>query len=217
MDKKQKPLRTPVKEITIPLKKKKWVTEVRQVVMGVDPGHRFTGVVILERATPLSPVQALKVEIIKTEKLKKKLRKHFRTTTDDQRRWKEIWSALCLIYGAYNPHALGVEAYVLNMSQKGSSAGAKTLGVYTGVLWWGWTRNMYSTGYLPQDVKRRFCGNQSATKLEVQTAICQQVIGLEEMANIFPEKQHEHIFDAAGQGVLVLEEIEETRKMLGLI
>ena len=210
----QKPLRTPVR--LLPLKKKPWAMETKQVVLGVDPGFAETGVVILERERPGSPIQAVLARHIKTEKMKRKLRVNFRVTTDDQRRWKEIWGALDAIRGMYEPYALGVEAYVLNPRQKGSIFGIKTLGVYTGVLWWGWSRNMYAAGFLPQDLKRRFCGKQSASKKEVEDSILQQVIGLAELLGEIPETLHEHIFDAAGHAVLVLEETDEMRKMLGL-
>lgn len=138
-------------------------------------------------------------------------------TVDDQRRWKEIWGTLDIIRGEYDPYALGVEAYTLNPGQKGSISGIKTLGVYTGVLWWAWTRNMYAAGTLPQDLKRRFCGRQSATKKEVEKSILLQIEGLKDLLEEVPEKLHEHVIDGAGHGVLVLEECDEMKTMLGLL
>ena len=153
------------------LKKKKWATETAQTVMGVDPGFVDTGVAVLSRESLESPIRADAVYHVKTEKLKKKLRQNFRVTTDDQRRWKEIWSALDSIRGNHDPYALGVEAYILNPNQRGSISGIKTMGVYTGVLWWGWTRNLYAAGFIPQDLKRRFCGKLSASKKDVEKAV----------------------------------------------
>lgn len=209
------PERCPVKESQA--YKKKWATEVKQRVMGVDPGLAATGVVILERESPGTPIRAVAVRMVKTKIAPKKGRSKLRITSDDQRRYKEIRTGLDLIWSEFDPYAVGVEVYTFNPRQKGSIQGIKTMGVYVGTLFWAYSRNLFAAGFMPSDLKRRFCGKQSASKKDVERAMYKQVIGLEEMISAMPKGDQEHLADAAGHAVLVLEETDEVRKMLGLV
>lgn len=215
MPEQNQPERYPVKELQ--LRKKKWATELKQRVMGVDPGLAATGVVILERESPGTPIRAVAVRTVKTKIAEKKGRSKLRITSDDQRRYKEIHTGLDLIRNEFDPYAVGVEVYTFNPKQKGSIQGIKTMGVYVGTLFWAHSRNLFAAGFMPNDLKKRFCGKQSASKKDVEKSMYKQVIGLEELISGMPKSEQEHLADAAGHAVLVLEETDEMRKMLGLV
>lgn len=144
-------------------------------------------------------------------------------SADDLRRYTEAWSGMENIYKQYVPHALGVEVYQPGFLKKstgqriGGSAGAvKSMAVYGGLIFWALTHGMFVAPFLPADLKKRFCGKQSASKLEVISEMCQLVVGLEELLALIPKSKREHCADAAGHAYLVLEEIDRVRVMLGL-
>jgi len=204
-------VRTPV------LKKKKWAESKGQIALGVDPGLMHTGVAIVARETSSAPLRVLHGSVITTKPLPKKHRRQFRKTNDRQRRHKDIWNQLCALTGQFEISAVGVEAYIVNPGQRGSIQGVQALGIYCGVLWWAWERQLYVAGFLPADLKKRFCGKQSASKEEVAKAIQHGVVGLPGiLSGLKNEKLEEHVADAVGHAVLVLDEIDATKTMLGL-
>ena len=152
--------------------------------------------------------------MVKTVKPKKKDRTNLRVTNDDSRRYKEFWAVLHSLGSKYQPYAVGVEAY--RMMPGGSAAAAKTMGVYVGIQFWGWTRGMYVAPFLPNDLKKRFCGKQSASKFAVEQAICQEIYGLAELLSSIAKGQREHVADASGHAVLMLEDVDRLRQMLGV-
>jgi Holliday junction resolvasome RuvABC endonuclease subunit len=157
------------------------------------------------------------VRVAKTAKAAKKNRSNLRVTSDDTRRYRELCSQLQLFRNEYNPYAVGVEVYTLNSRQPGSAGAVKVLGAYTGVIFWAETLGLYVSTFLPNDLKKRFCGVVSASKTAVEKSLYKQVIGLEKLVQDQPKTLREHIADAAGHAVLVLEETDEMRKMLGLL
>lgn len=205
--------------------KKRWVTEERLVVAGADPGFASSGVVILERLAPDMMPTAMAAQVIRTEKAKKKVRGSLRVADDDARRYREIWAGLDGLYDEFQPHALGVEVFqpgFKSKSKKGGQAGGtagavKSMAVYGGTIFWALSRGMFMAPFLPADVKRRFCGKLSASKQDVISEMCQLVANLEEVLAGVIKSQREHVADAAGHAFLVLEEIDKTKKMLGLV
>lgn len=205
----------------IKLVKRRWATEARQVILGVDPGFASTGMVILEREMPGAPIKALWVETIKTKPTPKEIKnaQGIRATNDDQRRYREVVKGLSRIHAQFEPYIMGVEAYVLNPFQKkgvGLNIGGKTMAVYGSVLGWGETVGLFVAAYLPADLKMRFCANKSASKTQVRRALYKQVVGLQELIEAKAKGEHEHLGDAAGHAVLALEETDQMRQMLGL-
>jgi len=204
--------------------KKRWATQERLVVAGADPGFASSGVVILERLSPGTSPMAKLAQVIRTEKSKKKVRGSLRVADDDLRRYREIWAGADQLYAEHQPHALGVEVFQPGFRNKktgkdnrGGTAGAvKSMAVYGGFIFWALSRGMFVAPFLPADVKRRFCGNLSASKQDVISEMCQVVAGLEEVLAGVVKSQREHVADAAGHAFLVLEEIDRTREMLGL-
>ena len=207
------------------VQKKAWATETHLVVMGADPGFALSGGVILEREMPGVPPRALLARVVETKKADKKIRSTWRVTNDDLRRYTETWAGVENIYMDYKPHALGVEGYRPGFKPKdekkskkhrGGGAATKTLAVYGGLIFWALTHRMFVAPFLPDDLKRRFCGRKSASKEEMIKAMCGLVVGLEEMLDAVVKTKREHLADAAGHAFLVLEEIDEMRLMLGL-
>jgi len=190
------------------------------VVMGVDPGFASTGVVVLRQGA--GGVDCIFSGVVATKKAEKKSRGGLRVTNDDLRRYTEIFERMDNIFDRYNPTALGVEAYMPGFRGKndqgfrGGGAATKTLGVYGGLIFWGLARGMYVSPSLPLDLKRRFCGKQSASKIEVEKAMCILVQDLREQLDRILKTKREHVADAAGHAYLVLEEIAKVKLMVGL-
>lgn len=218
------PKRTPVKREPVTLQKKAWATEESLTVMGADPGFASSGVVILTRPSPGMYPEAKLAQVIQTKKADKKLRNTMRVSADDVRRYTETWSGMEAIYNEHGPHALGVEVFQPGFRKKGGkgqqiggSAGAvKSMAVYGGLIFWALTHGMFVAPFLPSDLKKRFCGRQSASKQDVISEMCQLVVGLEDLLASIPKSKREHVADGAGHAYLVLEEIDRMRVMLGL-
>ena len=200
--------------VRIPIKTKRWVNPDKHVVMGVDPGFGTLGVVVLEKASPEIQPKVLVAKIIETKKADKKLRTNLRVTTDDQRRYKEVWGALCDLYDEYKPYAVGLEAYRVFEGRGGNAW--KTAVVFGGIIFWAHTLKLYVAPFLPTDLKKFFCNKTSASKKEVEEKLCFLVQGLKEALEDIPKTKREHVADAAGHAYLILEEVEQHRKMLGI-
>lgn len=217
-------VRTPVVE---DLKSRK-LANLRQGqnVLGVDPGLASTGASVINRAEPGAPYIALGVELISTKRSDRLSREKVRVTTDDQRRFKEILDRLAVLASELNPYAVGIECYVVNLFKKRigkampqpavNVQSIKTYGVYTSVLGWAHGAGMVAEGFLPTDLKRRFCGKTKASKDDVAQALYAQVAGLEEMVLRYKKDVREHLTDAAGHAILMFEYSDEIRKMIGV-
>jgi len=151
---------------------------------------------------------------METKPGKKKGSNTLRVTIDDQRRYKEIYTTIDLLCRDFAPFAVGVEAYLIG--QQAASSAWKTAVVYGGVLYYAYSQNMFVAPFLPLDLKRRFVGRQSASKLDVAEGLYPLVDGLENMISVLPKTKREHAVDAAGHAFLVFEEIDKTRELLGI-
>lgn len=201
--------------VRTPIERKLWARpDTGKVVMGVDPGFGTGGIVLLEKFHPDFQPKVLHGEIIETSKAAKKERTNLRVTTDDQRRYREIWAKLSEISGTYHPYAVGLEAYRVFEGRGGNAW--KTAVVYGGIIFWAHTANLYVTPFLPTDLKKRFCGKLSASKEEVEETLCKLIQGLRELLDSNPKGKREHLADAAGHAYLVMEEVAQHRKLLGL-
>lgn len=208
------------------VQRKAWVTATRLVVMGADPGFALSGAIILERERPGVPPRALLARVVETKKADQKIRSKLRVTNDDLRRYTETWAGVENIYMDHKPHALGVEGYRPGFKPKdekkskkhrGGGAATKTLAVYGGLIFWALTHRMFVAPFLPDDLKRRFCGRKSASKADMVHEMCKLVVDLPEMLDSVVKSKREHLADAAGHAFLVLEEIDEMRLMLGVV
>lgn len=207
----KKVVRTPVQAKT----PKAWTDpKAPQLVMGIDPGFAEMGVVILERAHPDWQPRLLKALTLSTAKATQKERTNLRVTSDDQRRYRELWLGLDQVRSQYTPYAVGLEAYRVFEGRGGNAW--KTAVVYGGIIFWAHSCDLYVAPFLPSDLKKRFCNNKSASKDDVAQALARFIPGLESALDSVAKGRREHIADAAGHAYLVMEEVAEHRKMLGL-
>jgi Holliday junction resolvasome RuvABC endonuclease subunit len=181
------------------------------VVMGIDPGFASMGVAVIGRSNAGARIQLLHLGTVSTAKATKKARVNLRATNDDQRRYDEIYDAIEALRQRYRPTAVGVEAYHPYVE---AATGWKTAVVYGGIIFWARASNIYCAPYIPQDLKRRFCGNQSGSKLAVASVVMQLIVGAPEAYLATNKTQREHVGDALGHAVLVLEEIDRVRKIV---
>jgi Holliday junction resolvasome RuvABC endonuclease subunit len=205
------PKREPMQS-EIKLDKKAWVEADTLTVMGVDPGMASTGVVILTKAEGEKPI-CQHVEVIRTKKAEKKDRRGLRVTADDSRRMREIWNGLADVHQAHRPQALAFEVYTPYRAQGGTAW--KAARIEGAVQMFGLERQMLVLPFLPQDLKRNFCGKLGASKQEVQDAMALKVESLEAMMLRLPKTIREHVADAAGHAYLAFEEIYRMRSMMG--
>jgi Holliday junction resolvasome RuvABC endonuclease subunit len=94
---------------------------------------------------------------------------------------------------------------------RGRGAAAKTQMVYSAALCAAYQYGIPVFVFMPVDLKKWTCGRSSATKGDVEKALCARVTGLREDVDsrIKAKTMHEHVFDATGHGVLALVEYEK--------
>jgi Holliday junction resolvasome RuvABC endonuclease subunit len=92
----------------------------------------------------------------------------------------------------------------------------KTARIEGAVQMFGLEREILVLPFLPQDLKRGFCGRAGASKMDVQEALYGKVDNLRMMIQNFPKTVQEHIADAAGHAYLAFEEILRMRAIMGL-
>jgi Holliday junction resolvasome RuvABC endonuclease subunit len=152
--------------------------------------------------------------VLETSRATKKGSNTLRVTVDDQRRYREIYTAIDLLCREYQPYAIGVEAYLVG--QQAASSAWKTAVVYGGILFYAYSQGMFAAPFLPLDLKRRFAGKKGASKMDVADGLFPLVDGLEEKISRLPKTKREHAVDAAGHAFLVFEEVDKTRELLGI-
>lgn len=184
------------------------------VVMGVDPGLATGGIVIANRRSD-GRANFIDAFVIGTEKCSKKQRKNTRITDDDVRRHKEIFEVFEIAYGKYKPYAVGIETY-MPFNARGGGNSLKTLGVYGGVLWWCFSRGLVVFPFLPIELKMRCVGCRSASKINVESRVRLELVGLDRAMRDIDKGNREHIADAAGYALLAIDEVNSVRKIMGL-
>ena len=188
-------------------------TKSEKIVMGVDPGFASTGVAVIRVVADAAEI--VHAEVIKTEKADKKERRHIRVTNDDARRYNETFSRLVKIVSQFEVSAVGVEAYTIGQAPV-TSASIKTITVYGGLLGLGAALDLFVAPLLPGDLKRRFCGKQSGSKVAVGDGVAGEVKGFQDLRMSFPKTKREHICDAAGLAILAYEEVKKVMIILGI-
>ncbi len=126
------------------------------------------------------------------------------------------------IYADNPVHMVGVEAYNIGPfagvqgGRINQNAAGKTMAVMGQVIAFSQMLGLHIQVFRPADLKRRFCNDKSASKLEVRQALYKQVVNLKELIEAKPKGEHEHLGDAAGHAVLVLEELDSLRQAMGI-
>ena len=179
--------------------------------MGIDPGLASTGMAIVEkRGTELT----LKIlAMVETKKATKKELRSTRVSGDDQRRIREYWNIGLQLVQQHNVQTIGVESYAPIPGQAGGGSW-KTAQVYQAMICLGWSTGTFVVPFRPGDIKSRFLGKNSGTKIEVQTVIESIVPGMSATMDRYKQGKHEHLSDAVGHAILAVEEFDRIRKLL---
>lgn len=196
------------------LQKRKWVEATTLGVIGVDPGFASMGLAALSQTLP-HPVRCNFLSVASTKKASKKLRRLLRVADDDQRRIRDLYYALAQAEAAWDVHAIAYEVYAPFKGRMGGNAwkAARVEGLVQG---FGLGKELLVLPFLPQDVKRAFCGQVQASKEDVIAAMRKKLAGFNELIDQIPEGDREHAADAAGHAYLAFEEMYRMRQMTGL-
>lgn len=163
--------------------------------------------------------------MLTTQKSPKKDRRNLRVSTDDKRRFTEIWGAMAQLGAQFEIHALGIEVFSpwQVMRKQGSKAVGggfasawKTASVYGLGLGFGFSRDLLTFPFLPADLKQGIVGKLASSKEDVRTALFGKVENFRELLRRIPDAKREHAADAVGHAFMGLCELYEMRKMLGL-
>lgn len=194
------------------------------IILGLDPGFASLGFAVLKLEATGPEVATLGV--LRTKKSDKKMR--VLAADDNIRRSREIIRPLDNLFVAGNTDYVHRTYGGLfeNRSQttmvcaekmsfpRNASAAAKM------AMSWGMIVALLERYQLPllqaspQDVKRRVTGKATATKDDVEKALCKRFgRGLRRMVSALPKGEHEHAFDALASAVACLDS-EEGRAML---
>lgn len=182
------------------------------VVLGIDPGFAKVGLSIVEYFS--GKVRVLATKLIITEKESKKVRVNLRATIDDQRRYREIYQELISFAEPFALSAIAAEAYTVTGARGGNAWKAAV--VFGGICFWAMCNGIYIAPFLPLDLKSRFCDVKNASKLDVENALRKEVIGFDVEINKYSKTKREHISDATGHAILLLEEINRNRVMFSI-
>lgn len=207
------PERTPVPMGQIKLTKREWVQSERLVVMGVDPGLGSVGVAVLEQVGYAAP-RVLFLTVTTTEKATKKDRVGLRVSTDDKRRYREIWDDLDAVAEQHKPNALAVEVYEPYGKQGGTAW--KCAVVYGMLYGFAFSQDLVIMPFRATDLKQKITNKKSASKEDVEHALESQIMGLKDSLAVFPKTKHEHAADAAGHALMGLRELHELRQAMGV-
>ena len=183
------------------------------VVVSFEPSHNWMGV--LQRSG--SPVMGT----IRTEKSNKK--RSVKASDDNLRRGRELYNALSFLMGSAPsehpafPFVLGEEALNIqavcaeSMSFPRSASTAQKIGITWGII--SSISDFYNVPIVqasPQEIKKRVCGNKSASKESVQESLAEQ-FDIDPL--IFNKTLREHPFDALG-AVVACQDSEVIRMAL---
>lgn len=198
----------------INLKKKRWVTDERPIILGLDPGFAATGYCLLQKYN--GNVLPLAVGVIETTKTPKKQMRDLRVTADDYRRIKEVYFALQQIMHDFKPAAVAYEVYQPFVGVQMRTGAWKTARVEGLIVSLGLQHEALVLPYLTGDLKRGIAVQKSATKVQVENAIADLVPELRPKFAAIAKSKREHVTDAAGYAFLAFEELGRMAKALGV-
>jgi len=168
-------------------------------VIGADRGFAKFGYAVFA-LTP-DGEKVVEVEVIKTQKDAKK--RQTLAASDNHRRTQEIYFALSKIVSGGLIVAAASEASSLPRNASTSYKLGRADGAWTSVL------TQYSIPLAeasPQAIKKALCGNNSASKVEVQAALEKRYPDqFDDFKKKYPKGMWEHGFDAAASIVACLD------------
>ena len=182
------------------------------VVLGIDPGLASVGLAIVEFSE--GKYRILDSKLIITKKNDSKLCTNLRACVNDQRRYREIYDQLTKFAEPYPLSAISAETYTVTGARGGNAWKAAV--VYGGVCFWAYCSGIYISPFLPADLKNRFCKTKSASKNAVEEVLREEVVGFNTEIGKYPKTKREHVSDATGHAILLLEEINRNRVMFSI-
>lgn len=190
------------------------MTDEHPILLGLDPGFASTGYCLLQRHG--EHVLPLAVGVIETAKTPKKQMRDLRVTADDFRRVKEIYYALQKLMHDFRPVAIAYEVYQPFVGVQMRTGAWKTARVEGLITSMGLQHEAIVLPYLTGDLKRGIAVQKSATKVQVENAICDLVPELRPKFAAIAKTKREHVADAAGYAFLAFEELRRMAKALGV-
>ena len=192
-------------------------------ILGIDPGLSSIGISLIE-SIPMPNIykyNLLYASVIHTEKSNKKDLVNIRLTNDNLRRYIEIYDRLEYIrknsffinVSFAELTAIAIEAYMPRMQ---ASNAWKTAIVFGGCIFWACSVGMRPFAFLPLDIKKRFCNKKETSKIDVQKAISNIVMGFDSCISANNKGDHEHITDSTGHAILLTEELVKNRYLLDI-
>jgi Holliday junction resolvasome RuvABC endonuclease subunit len=171
---------------------------VTVTVLGCDPGFASSGVAIVELLPTTERV--LHLGVIRTEKDNKK--RNTLAADDNMRRTREIYRELKIVAQASACVAIAIEA---ESPMRNASAAAKVSKVHAVVGCLAEELGLPITACSPQRMKKVLCGQQTASKDEIQAALLRRYGN--EIEDLFhgPDGLFEHPMDALGAIVVGLD------------
>ncbi len=173
----------------------------RSYVLGVDPGLAHCGLALLSVArTGLPSVRVLRVRTVETKRPK-----HQSACEATHERALRLHLSLRSFVGPHIPLAIATEA----MSFPRNASASQKMGVAWGVLSaFAASLAVPLLATSPQQIKKRLVGTVSASKEEVGEAVSAKLgARYVSLVTAFKKTDHEHIHDAAGAALTLLEAV----------
>ena len=160
-------------------------------VIGIDPAFRALGWCCVEIDSHTERIES--VGLVRTEKAKSQ---KVLVAEDNHECSRTLTNAVYGAIQAYKPHVICAESLVGSRSAKACTMQGMAWGIVSAVTT---IADVPVVQVSPQKVKKVLTGYQTATKQEVEEAVCSRYPRLREIVNdINPPSQREHVFDAVG-------------------
>jgi Holliday junction resolvasome RuvABC endonuclease subunit len=178
-------------------------------ILGIDPGFASLGLAVLQGE------RLLACEVLATEKAKAK-RADLRVSVDDSRRLGEICEAVTAVLERHHVDAVAIEVFTM-VPGKMAGGASKTAMAYGALYALARARGCLWLPLVPDDLKRGLCGRRSASKAEVQTAVCDLTFGARAALDAMPKTKREHAADAIAAAIVGRTEVKRLGRALGRV
>lgn len=173
-------------------------------ILGVDPGFAHMGMTILKYDSNTSLIQVVDSFVIGTNPSKKAAK----VANDDVARMRVLWAAVKQAFVDYPIECVGVETYTVfdNAKNKGKGVGWKAGWLYSITCAVAFEHNATVYPFSPADLKRRMASKVSASKDDIENAMCQHLPDLNQFLNQTSPSLREHAADSAGHALMALKD-----------
>lgn len=178
-------------------------------IMGIDPGFASLGLAVLDGP------ELVACQVVETTK-SKATRADLRVSVDDSRRLAEICDAVVLAIGLHNIGAVAIESFTVVPGRMAGGA-SKTAMAYGAIYAIARGHGCLWLPLVPNDLKRGLCGLKSASKAQIQVAVCDRVPGAREALDDLPKTKREHAADAIAAAIVGQSELKRLERALGRV